>query len=104
MEACGMDEAKPMKWKIAAAAGGLVLVVLLVALALRADLITTPPPAAATGPLKIVAFQDGAELEILGVSVGERVVEVSPAKKFSLPFLHSKGSSGGTYGGLNVDT
>lgn len=57
-----------------------------------------------TGPLKTVAFADGGALEIIGVSVGERVVEVNPPKRFKLPFFTNKGSSGGIWGGLNVNT
>ena len=98
-----MNEAKPLRRKILLAAAGIVLIVGLIALALKLDLLTTPKTAAA-GPPQTVTFKDGGKLEILGVSVGERVVEVSPRKWFFLRFFGSKGNSGGTYGGLNVNT
>lgn len=86
------------KWGLVAA------VVVALALGLQTVLIPTPPVGVAAGPVKLATFPDGATLEILGVSVGERVVEVSPGRKFFLPFFTHKGSSGGTYGGLNIDT
>jgi hypothetical protein len=57
-----------------------------------------------TGPLLTAEVPDGGTLEIIGVSVRERVVEINPPKMFSISFLSSKGSSGGTNGGLNYDT
>jgi hypothetical protein len=61
-------------------------------------------PAVPTGPLLTAEFPDGGTLEIIGVSVRERVVEINPPKMFSIPFLSPKGFTGGTYGGLNIDT
>ena len=99
-----MNEAKSLKRKILLAAAGIVLVVGLIGLALKLDLLTTPKPAAEAS-LQTVAFKDGGKLEILGVSLGERVVEISPRKWFFLRFFSgSKGSSGGTYGGLRINT
>ncbi|MCX6876980.1 MAG: hypothetical protein NTW21_24670 [Verrucomicrobia bacterium] len=94
------------RWKLAWLAGS-ALVVLLILLAVKLGYQVTR---SAAGPLKTVAFADGGELEVIGVSVGERVVEVAPgaaAKWYLLPFFSrfsGKGSRSGTWGGLNVYT
>ena len=88
--------------RIAAWTAGSVLTAILVVLALKLDDWATPP--ATSAPLRTVTFDDRGELEIKGVSVGERVVSVVPAKRFKIPFFTSAGSSGGTWGGLDVNT
>lgn len=97
-----MNQANPLKRKILLATAGIVLVVGLIATALRLDLLTNPN-AAADASRQTVTFKDGGKLEILGVSVGERVVEIFRPKWFFLRYFSSKGSSGGTSGSLNVD-
>ncbi len=59
---------------------------------------------APTGPILTATFSDGATLEIIGMSVNERVVEISPPKMFSISVFSSKGSSGGYYSGLKFKT
>jgi hypothetical protein len=103
LQGCAMAEENVQKRKILLTLAGLVCVMSLVALALKFDLLAGPKPLIETTP-QTVTFKDGGKLEILGVSVGERVVEVSPRKSFLLRFFSRKGSSGGTYGGLNIDT
>lgn len=99
-----MSWANPLKRKILLATAGLVLVIGLLALALKLELLTTPKPPLNESPQTVV-FPDGGKLEILGVSVGERVVEISPRKWFALRlFRSSSGSGSGTWGGLNVDS
>lgn len=61
-------------------------------------------PAAPAEPVLTAEFADGGTLEIIGVSVRERVVEIQPSKLFSISLLSTKGSSGGSYGGLNFNT
>ncbi len=61
-------------------------------------------PPASTGPILTATFPDGGTLEIIGVSVNERVVEINPPKMFSISLFSSKGSSGGYYGGLKFNT
>lgn len=56
-----------------------------IALVVQVDLL--PSRVAAGGSLKMVAFPDGGTLEIIGTSVGGRVVEISPVKRFKVPFL-----------------
>ncbi len=101
-----MDHAIPLRRKVIVAISCIALVVGLIALALRLDLLATPkPPAKATR--QTVEFRDGGKLEILGVSLGERVIEDSAAKSF-LPtmFIKNLGSSlytsGGNERGLSV--
>jgi len=103
-----MNEAKPLKRKILIAAAGIVLVVGMIGLALKLDLLTTPNTTV-DGPRQTVTFKDGGKLEIFGVSVGERVVDVAPRKWSLLRYFSGKGSSvrtfsGGTFGGLQVST
>lgn len=98
-----MNQANPLRRKILFATAGLVLVVGLIAVALKLELLATPKPPP-NGSRQTVVFQDGGKLEILGVSVGERVVEISRPKWFLLRSFSSKGSSGGTWGGLNVSS
>jgi hypothetical protein len=98
-----MNEVKPLGRKILIAAAGIVLIVGLIAVALKLELLATPKPPP-NGSRQTVVFQDGGKLEILGVSVGERVVEISRPKWFFLRYFSSKGSSGGTWGGLNVSS
>ncbi len=99
-----MDQKKPLQRKVILAAAGIVLVMGSIALALKFDLLAAPKPLI-DAPRQIVSFKDGGKFEILGVSVGERVVEVSPRKVFFLRFFgSSKGSSSGTWGDLNVDS
>lgn len=103
-----MKKGKSLKRKILLAAAGIVLIVSLIGLALKLNLLTTPK-SVADGPSKIVTFKDGVKLEIFGLSVGERVVDVAPRKWFFLRYFSSKGSSvrtfgGGTFGGLHVST
>ncbi len=97
-----MNQTNPLKRRILIALAGLVVVVGLIAVALNLELLATPKPPP-NGPRQTVTFKDGGTLEILGVSVGERVVEISRPKWFFLRFS-SKGSSGGTWGGLNVNS
>lgn len=98
-----MDQKKPLQRKVILAAAGIVLVMGSIALALKFDLLAAPKPLI-DAPRQIVSFKDGGKFEILGVSVGERVVEVSPRNGFLLRYFSSKGSSGGTWGGLNINT
>ena len=98
-----MSRTNPLKWKLVAATAGLFLIVGLIALALKLELLATPKPPP-NGSRQTVVFPDGGKLEILGVSVGERVVEISRPKWFFLRSFSSKGSSGGTWGGLNVNS
>jgi hypothetical protein len=95
-----MRWANSLKSKILLATAVLVLVTGLFALALKLELLTTPKPPPNESSQTVV-FPDGGKLEILGVSVGERVVEISPTKWF---FSGHSGSSSGTWGGLNVDS
>lgn len=94
-----MEQAYPrrLKW---AWMGGSALALLLIVVALKLDYFS--PQAPVKKNQVTVRFEDGAALEILGVSVGERVVEVHPEK--TLKFLSSNGSSGGSWGGLNVES
>jgi hypothetical protein len=103
LQGCAMVEENVQKRKILLSLAGVAFVMSLIALALKFDLLAGPKPLIETPP-QTVTFKDGGKMEILGVSVGERVVEVSPRKSFLLRFFSSKGSSGGTYGGLNIDT
>lgn len=73
------------------------------AVAVKQDFLKTHPAAAIAQP-QVVAFADGGTLEILGTSVGERIVEITPQRRFKIPFLSWNGSSGSTYAGLNIDT
>lgn len=98
-----MDAPMTVRRKLLLAAVVFGLAMGLIAVALKMDVLTTPK-ATASGPLTAVTFDDGVRLEVVGLSVGERVVDISPAKRFSVPFFSSKGASGGTYGGLNIDT
>ena len=103
LQGCLMDEGKVLKRKVLLALVGIALVMGSIALALKFDLLAGPKPLIDV-PRQIVTFKDGGQFEILGVSVGERVVEVSPRKGFLLRYFSSKGSSGGTWGGLNINT
>lgn len=102
-----MDGTKSLKAKLLIAAAGLAAVILTVLLALRAGLITGPPQVVDSGPAKIVTFGNGRELEILGVSAGERLVEDRPARGLFKYFVRQKGSSsyfqGGNGKGLKVE-
>lgn len=64
------------KRKIPLTLAGIAALMGLIALALKFDLLAGPKPLKDT-PRQIVTFKDGVRFEILGVSVGERVVEVS---------------------------
>ncbi len=99
-----MSRANSLKPKILLATAGLILVVGLIAVALKLELLTTPKPPP-NRSRQTVVFPDGGKLEILGVSVGERVVEICPRKWFfQRLFSGSKDSGGGRWGGLNVDS
>lgn len=98
-----MTRANPLKRQVIVATSSILLVVGLIALALKLDLLATPKSSVDTSR-QTVSFKDGGKLEILGVSVGERVVEISRPKWFFLRYFSSRGSSGGTYGGLNVNS
>jgi hypothetical protein len=103
LQGCAMAEENVQKRKILLTLAGIAVVMSLIALALKLDLLAGPKPLK-DAPRQIVTFKDGGKFEILGVSVGEWVVEVSPPKGFPLRYFSSKGSSGGTYGGLNINT
>ena len=100
-----MDQEKPRRGKLARVVAGSAAVLLVIALGLKAGLITAPP-AVAKEPVKTAAFADGGVLEILGVSVGERVAEDRTAGSGWLSYFQPKGSStyllGGNERGLEV--
>jgi hypothetical protein len=93
-----MDQLNPLKRKILLAAAGLVLLMGLIAVALKLDLVASPQPAA-KGASQTVTFKDGGTLEILGVSVGERLVEDRPARGVFKYFVRQKGGSSYFHGG-----
>lgn len=81
-----------------------IIFLLVAALALFVGQKMKSSPVAPTGPHLTTAFPDGGSLEIIGVSVKERLVEISPPKMFSFSFFSSTGATGGSYGGLNFYT
>lgn len=99
LQGCGMDVSKLLRVKLLIAATALAAVIVTVLLALRAGLIAAPSRVVDSGPVKIVTFGNGRELEILGVSAGERVVEDRPARGLFKYFVRQKGSSSYFQGG-----
>ncbi len=97
-----MDEADGSRAKWGWIAAGAAVVLVGIGLVVRFDLL--PAPVAVEESAKPVTFADGGTLEIIGTSVGERVVEISPAKRFKVPFFNREISKTDYYSGMNIDT
>lgn len=80
---------------------GSLAAVALVVLALNIEKFA-PKPAAPVPPVHVASFDDGGSLEILGVSLGQREIEVAQGRRFRM--FTQRGSTGSYYGGLRIDT